>query len=90
MPFKTIYTESWRGHEEYVQKRGEAGYKADMDFVRAIKPELDAKIEKGLKERGWDTRRGRMGFCHLLWRVKNEILKEEYGICIRPLPLWCD
>lgn len=37
------------------------------------------KVEEELDRRFADTRRG-MGFCHILWNAKRDLLKEKYGI----------
>lgn len=38
---------------------------------------IDAEVDAILKDH---PMRGRMGFCHIIWETKKEILKEKYGI----------
>lgn len=46
----------------------------DTPEFKAIEAELEAKIEAKIGKRSG------MGFCHLYWSVKKEILKKDYGI----------
>jgi hypothetical protein len=44
------------------------------DEYKLIEPELEAKIVARIGEKS------HMGYCHLYWKAKQEILKEDYGI----------
>ena len=46
----------------------------DTPEFQAILPEVEAKIAARI-----GTNRG-MGFCHLYWATKRDILKKDYGI----------
>jgi len=45
--------------------------------IEAIRPELEAKLKERLPGYGG---LGDMGYCHVVWGVKKEILKEDYNI----------
>jgi hypothetical protein len=44
------------------------------DEYKLIETELEAKIVARIGERSG------MGYCHLYWKAKREILKKDYGI----------
>lgn len=44
---------------------------------RSVFANIDAEVDTILKDH---PMRGRMGFCHIIWDTKKEILKEKYGI----------
>nr|MDO8088033.1 hypothetical protein [Candidatus Sigynarchaeum springense] len=51
----------------------------DDPKVKAILPKVDKEAEKLVKNRS-KVKKGRMGYCHLFWSAKQEILRDKYGI----------
>ena len=48
--------------------------------IEEIKEELEARIEHELIEKNLLNFKGKLGFCHIYWNIKKDILKQNYGI----------
>jgi len=44
---------------------------------RNIFRKIDAEVDEALKD---DPSKGKLGYCHIFWDTKQEMLKEKYGI----------
>ena len=53
----------------------DANSKETLEKISKIEKEVEQKVEELLQD---EPRY--MGFCHLYWRTKKRILKEDYGI----------
>ncbi|MEX2680607.1 MAG: hypothetical protein Q6373_003355 [Candidatus Sigynarchaeota archaeon] len=51
----------------------------DDPAVKAILPAVDKEAEALVKKRS-KRKKGQMGYCHLFWSAKQEILRKKYGI----------